>query len=71
MNFLDFEKPIEELIEQLDKLKETHEKKGIDMSDMISQMEKKIKDEKKVIYNSCFIATNIFFKCSSFIYRKL
>ena len=33
--FFDFEKPIQELIDQLDKAKETHAKGKVNMTDMI------------------------------------
>ena len=44
---LDFEKPLEELYEQLDKAQETHEKGKVDMSDTVAQLTKKINNEKK------------------------
>jgi len=49
---LDFEKPLEELIEQLEKAQETHEKGKVDMSDTISQLTKKINNEKKELYSN-------------------
>jgi acetyl-CoA carboxylase carboxyl transferase subunit alpha len=48
---LDFEKPLEELIEQLEKAQETHAKGNVDMSDTISQLIKKINNEKKELYS--------------------
>jgi len=50
MIFLDFEKPIEELMEQLDKARETHKKGKVDMSDTISQLEKKIESTRRSLY---------------------
>ena len=47
---LDFEKPLEELYEQLDKAQETHEKGKVDMSDTVAQLIKKINNEKKNLY---------------------
>lgn len=51
MTLFDFEKPIEELMEQLEKAKATHEKGKVDMSDTIDQLEKKIESTRKEIYN--------------------
>jgi len=47
---LDFEKPIEELMEQLEKAQETNEKGKVDMSDTIADLEKKIETTRKSIY---------------------
>ena len=47
---LDFEKPLEELIEQLEKAQETHSKGKVDMSDTVAQLTKKINNEKKTLY---------------------
>ena len=47
---LDFEKPLEELYEQLEKAQATHEKGKVDMSDMITQLNKKINNERKGLY---------------------
>ncbi len=47
---LDFEKPLEELYEQLEKAKATHEKGKVDMSDMITQLNRKINNERKGLY---------------------
>lgn len=49
MNFLDFEKPVEELIEQLDKLKQVSEKSKVDTSASIKELEDKIKATRKEI----------------------
>ncbi|MBT8327629.1 MAG: acetyl-CoA carboxylase carboxyltransferase subunit alpha [Bacteroidia bacterium] len=47
---LEFEKPLEELYEQLEKAEATHAKGKVDMSDTIAQLEKKIHSEKKELY---------------------
>ncbi len=47
---LDFEKPLEELYEQLEKAQATHDKGKVDMSDMITQLTKKINSERKGLY---------------------
>lgn len=52
MVFLDFEKPIENLYEQLDKLKQVGQEGKVDVSDSITKLEKKIKDTKKEIYGN-------------------
>ena len=51
MTLFDFEKPIEELMEQLEKAKATHEKGKVDMSDTIDQLQKKIDSTRKDIYS--------------------
>ena len=48
---LDFEKPLEELIEQRDKAQETHDKGKVDMSDTITQLNKKLITIKKDLYS--------------------
>ena len=52
MVFLEFEKPLESLYEQLDNLKEVGAKGDIDVSDKIKELENKIKSERKEIYSS-------------------
>lgn len=52
MVFLDFEKPIETLYEQLEKLKEVSEEGVIDVSENIKELEKKIQQTKKDIYSN-------------------
>jgi acetyl-CoA carboxylase carboxyl transferase subunit alpha len=47
---LDFEKPLEELIEQLEKAQATHDKGKVNMSDTVAQLTKKINNEKKELY---------------------
>lgn len=51
MNYLDFEKPIESLVEQLDKVKQAAEKSGVDDSTMTADIEEKIKEARKEIYS--------------------
>ncbi|MBU6324614.1 MAG: acetyl-CoA carboxylase carboxyltransferase subunit alpha [Bacteroidetes bacterium] len=48
--YFDFEKPLQELQEQLDKARETHEKGKVDMSELIAQLEGKIESTRKEIY---------------------
>lgn len=50
MVFLDFEKPLESLYEQLEKLKEVSDEGIVDVSDTIKELEKKIQTTKKDIY---------------------
>ncbi|MCC7302948.1 MAG: acetyl-CoA carboxylase carboxyltransferase subunit alpha [Bacteroidia bacterium] len=52
MAFLDFEKPIEELSRELEKLKETGEKAKVDISQAVAELEKKIEDTRKEIYSN-------------------
>ena len=47
----DFEKPIEDLQKQIDKAKETAAKGKVDLSDTIEQLEKKVQDLRKSIYD--------------------
>jgi acetyl-CoA carboxylase carboxyl transferase subunit alpha len=49
--FLEFEKPIEELYEQLDKAKQIAEKSDVDVSSTTKELEQKIKDTSKEIYS--------------------
>jgi len=51
-NWFDFEKDIVELMEQLEKAKDTHEKGKLDMRDMISTLEAKVEEAKKTIYSN-------------------
>ncbi len=46
----DFEKPIEELQKQMEKAKETTAKGKVDLSDTIAQLEKKVNELRKTIY---------------------
>jgi acetyl-CoA carboxylase carboxyl transferase subunit alpha len=50
MQFLDFEKPIAELYEQLDKLKENGDKSGVDVSATVKEYEQKIAQTRGDIY---------------------
>jgi acetyl-CoA carboxylase carboxyl transferase subunit alpha len=50
MVFLDFEKPLESLFEQLEKIKQVGEEGDIDVSENIKELEKKIQTTKKDIY---------------------
>lgn len=52
MQFLDFEKPIADLYEQLEKLKENGAKSGVDVSATVSEYEQKISDTKQNVYNN-------------------
>ncbi|MCC6581984.1 MAG: acetyl-CoA carboxylase carboxyl transferase subunit alpha, partial [Phycisphaeraceae bacterium] len=50
MNYLDFEKPIEEISEQIEKLKVVALKNKVDVSASIRQLEEKIKSKKIEVY---------------------
>ncbi|WP_346317731.1 acetyl-CoA carboxylase carboxyltransferase subunit alpha [Chitinophaga sp. YIM B06452] len=52
MQFLDFEKPIADLYEQLEKLRENGEKSGVDVSATVKEYEQKITDTQQQIYNN-------------------
>jgi acetyl-CoA carboxylase carboxyl transferase subunit alpha len=52
MVFLDFEKPIERLYEQLDKLKQVGEGGDVDVTETMKELEIKIKNTKKDIYSN-------------------
>jgi acetyl-CoA carboxylase carboxyl transferase subunit alpha len=52
MIFMDFEKPLEALYEQLEKLQEVGEQGEVDVSNMIKELESKIKSKRKEIYSS-------------------
>ncbi len=51
MNYLDFEKPIANLYEQLEKLKQVAVKSGVDVSVNAAEIEEKIKQTKAEIYS--------------------
>lgn len=51
MQFLDFEKPIADLYEQLDKLKENGVKSGVDVSATVNEYEQKIAATREHIYD--------------------
>ncbi|HZH00064.1 MAG TPA: acetyl-CoA carboxylase carboxyl transferase subunit alpha, partial [Flavisolibacter sp.] len=50
--FLDFEKPIKDLIDEIERLKQTSEQKKIDYSDMIAKLEQQILDRRREITGS-------------------
>ena len=50
-NFLDFEEPIKEIIDQLNQAKELEEKSQVDVSKTTKALEKKLKDTRKEIYS--------------------
>ena len=52
MTYLDFEKPIEELYEQLDKLKKIGENGKVDISGTIHELEKKIEETREHLYKN-------------------
>jgi acetyl-CoA carboxylase carboxyl transferase subunit alpha len=52
MNYLDFEKPIAELTELRDKMVQTAEKSGVDVSGSLQEIEEKIATKRKEIYSS-------------------
>ncbi|GAB4447184.1 MAG: acetyl-CoA carboxylase carboxyltransferase subunit alpha [Bacteroidia bacterium] len=52
MQYLDFEKPIEELEQQLEKLKEVQEKNKVDLSTSIKDLELKVQEKIKEIYSN-------------------
>jgi acetyl-CoA carboxylase carboxyl transferase subunit alpha len=51
MVFLDFEKPLESLFEQLDKIRQVGEEGDLDVSLMIEELEQKINAKRKEIYD--------------------
>jgi acetyl-CoA carboxylase carboxyl transferase subunit alpha len=50
--FLDFEKPIKDLIDEIERLKHTAEQKKIDYSEMITKLEQNIVDKRREITQS-------------------
>ena len=52
MDYLDFEKPIKDLVEKLDQAKHIGEEGDIDVSKTISELEKKMKSIRKEIYEN-------------------
>lgn len=52
MVFLDFEQPLENLYEQLDKIKQVGEEGEVDVSLMLKELEVKIKNKRKELYNN-------------------
>jgi len=51
MVFLEFEKPLESLYQQLDKIKQVGESGDLDVSEMTKELENKIKNVRKEIYS--------------------
>src|SRR5690606_39163428 len=52
MIFLEFEKSLESLYDQLEKIRQVGEEGVIDVSDKIKELENKIKVQRKEIYNN-------------------
>lgn len=52
MQYLDFEKPVEEILEQIEKAKATQEKTKVDMTDTVKQLENKLIEVKQTVYGS-------------------
>lgn len=52
MQLLDFEKPLEELYEQLEKVKEIGNKTQVDVSQTIQELKKKIEEKRKELYSN-------------------
>jgi len=52
MQFLDFEEPLEDLYDQLEKIRQVGEKGEVDVSPMIKELENKIKNKRKEIYSN-------------------
>lgn len=52
MVFLEFEKPLEKLYEQLEKIKQVEGEGDIDVSDKVEELEKKIVAKKKEVYGN-------------------
>ena len=51
-NYLDFEEPIKEIVEQLEQAKELEEKSKVDVSKTTKLLEKKLKETRKEIYGN-------------------
>tara|TARA_B110000093_G_C12741887_1_gene314750 strand:+ start:168 stop:335 length:168 start_codon:yes stop_codon:yes gene_type:complete len=52
MNYLDFEKPIEDLIEKLDQAIQLGKEGEVDVNTTVEGLEKKIKKTRKEIYEN-------------------
>jgi len=52
MNYLDFEKPIQELSEQIEKLKHLAVKSKVDVSKSIRELEEKMRSERKKVFSN-------------------
>ena len=62
MDYLSFEKPIEELETQLSKALELADETGVDMAKTITDIQQKLDEAKKKIYSIHFI--RVFIECS-------
>ena len=79
--FLDFEKPIKELYDQIEQLKVTQEKSKTDMSGAISALEQRIVETKKhirvtarfdlLVISSVLLYWKSFLRFSIFSYLKI
>ena len=56
MEYLDFELPIKDIIEQLDKCKIIGDESEVDVTDTCEQLEQKLIDTKKEIYGNLTLA---------------
>lgn len=52
MQYLDFEKPIENLVAEIEKLKDVGEKTKVDMSSTIKELNAKVEETRKTIYSN-------------------
>ena len=52
MQFLDFEKPIQELYEELERIQSLQKKSKVDLNASVAELEKKIEETKKSIYKN-------------------
>jgi acetyl-CoA carboxylase carboxyl transferase subunit alpha len=52
MNYLDFEEPIKELHTQIEKLRESEKKAGVDMSAAIAELQEAVEKKRKDIYSN-------------------
>ncbi len=52
MTFLEFEKPIEDLVEQIEKQKQIGEKSKVDVSKTVTELEHKLRETRKKIYGN-------------------
>lgn len=52
MQYLDFEKPLEALQEEIEKMHEVAQKTKVDVSSAVTELEKKLKETKKEIYSN-------------------
>ncbi|HRH67150.1 MAG TPA: carboxyl transferase domain-containing protein, partial [Bacteroidia bacterium] len=51
MNFLDFEKPVSDLLDQIEKQKQIGEKSKVDVSVAVRQLELKLEETRKTLYS--------------------